>query len=533
MKTLIQRMVKRMGISVILILGLHLQLLSQNIVITDSTEYTAKPSAVLDVQSFSKGMLIPRMSSSQRVNIYNPADGLLVYDTTALSFYYHQDTSWIRLSSVNETDGINEPLFCVKNSSNDTIFAVYNDGVKITLLTDTDGKGKVGGFAVSGRTVGEQGGEFEILKVNLDSTRIFIDTTSAKNKVGGFAVSGRTVSKTGDENFLEVTSTSTQVYVNQTAKGNVGGFAVSGRTASKEVEENYFNISGKTTAEIIDPSEPRILWYPKKEAFLTGRVLIESSDSVGTNSMATGFESKAVGDYSQALGYMPVARGNYSTAIGNVAISDGNNSFAFGDNAKALAEGSYAIGTFAEATGLKSFALGSSGKNYIDNDVGAPLASGDYSYAFGMGSVASGFGAYAFGLEAKAIGRYSFSFGNNTEASGSSSMAIGDMATAMSWYSIAMGEAATAIGEGAVAIGQSTTAEGDHSYSFSTSGTAYGYNSGTFGDHVNAGSIAEMAVGSYNDMVSFSGECFFLEFSGSDFCCWKWAIYFWNRGSSK
>src|SRR6056297_2925184 len=65
-----------------------------------------------------------------------------------------------------------------------------------------------------------------------------------------------------------------QIIVNASKKGKIGGFAVSGRTPGKENPSDYFNISGSTSAEIINPSEPRILWYPNKEAFMAGRVLV-------------------------------------------------------------------------------------------------------------------------------------------------------------------------------------------------------------------------------------------------------------------
>jgi len=46
------------------------------------------PSAQLEVSSTSKGFLVPRMTSSQRTGISNPASGLLVYQTDApIGFY--------------------------------------------------------------------------------------------------------------------------------------------------------------------------------------------------------------------------------------------------------------------------------------------------------------------------------------------------------------------------------------------------------------------------------------------------------------
>ncbi|MBN8701707.1 MAG: hypothetical protein J0M08_01455 [Bacteroidetes bacterium] len=43
---------------------------------------TPDPSAILDVSSTNKGLLAPRMTTTQRLAIASPADGLIVYDTT-------------------------------------------------------------------------------------------------------------------------------------------------------------------------------------------------------------------------------------------------------------------------------------------------------------------------------------------------------------------------------------------------------------------------------------------------------------------
>lgn len=40
------------------------------------------PSAMLDVQSNEKGLLIPRMSTSERIGITSPANGLIIFNTT-------------------------------------------------------------------------------------------------------------------------------------------------------------------------------------------------------------------------------------------------------------------------------------------------------------------------------------------------------------------------------------------------------------------------------------------------------------------
>jgi hypothetical protein len=51
------------------------------------------PNAILDVKSFNKGILIPRMSTAERVVIPNTR-GLMVYDTTTQSFWYNTGSVW-------------------------------------------------------------------------------------------------------------------------------------------------------------------------------------------------------------------------------------------------------------------------------------------------------------------------------------------------------------------------------------------------------------------------------------------------------
>ena len=51
-------------------------------------------SAILNVESTEKGILIPRMTTTQRTSINNPAKGLLVFDNTTNSFWFYDGSSW-------------------------------------------------------------------------------------------------------------------------------------------------------------------------------------------------------------------------------------------------------------------------------------------------------------------------------------------------------------------------------------------------------------------------------------------------------
>jgi uncharacterized protein (TIGR02145 family) len=65
---------------------------------TDGTPPDA--SAMLDVKSSQKGLLIPRMTQSEIENITNPAGGLMVYNTTIEKFYIFvaSEVSWKELA---------------------------------------------------------------------------------------------------------------------------------------------------------------------------------------------------------------------------------------------------------------------------------------------------------------------------------------------------------------------------------------------------------------------------------------------------
>ncbi len=56
---------------------------------------TPDPSAILEVRSTDKGVLLPRLTSVQKNGIANPAQGLFIFDTDTESFWYYDGTQWV------------------------------------------------------------------------------------------------------------------------------------------------------------------------------------------------------------------------------------------------------------------------------------------------------------------------------------------------------------------------------------------------------------------------------------------------------
>ena len=94
-------------------------------------------------------------------------------------------------------------LFEVKNQDGNTVFAVYNEGVRV-YVNDDPAKGLKGGFAVGGFNSSKEITN-EYLRVTPDSVRVYIDETIAKGLKGGFAVGGFSPGKAGSDNIMHLT----------------------------------------------------------------------------------------------------------------------------------------------------------------------------------------------------------------------------------------------------------------------------------------------------------------------------------------
>ena len=87
---------------------------AQSVSINNSNEI-ADSTAILDVSSTTKGLLIPRMTLQQKNTIVHPATGLLVYQTDGdVGFYYFNGSSWFLLITLANTDKQNTLIYTTK-----------------------------------------------------------------------------------------------------------------------------------------------------------------------------------------------------------------------------------------------------------------------------------------------------------------------------------------------------------------------------------------------------------------------------------
>ncbi|MEM6699037.1 MAG: hypothetical protein AAF599_11610, partial [Bacteroidota bacterium] len=74
-------------------LFLSLQLTAQTLTVKEDGT-PIEDSAIAEFQSNSKGILIPRVSSTERENINNPTIGLMVFDTSTERFWFYGSDGW-------------------------------------------------------------------------------------------------------------------------------------------------------------------------------------------------------------------------------------------------------------------------------------------------------------------------------------------------------------------------------------------------------------------------------------------------------
>lgn len=333
-----------------------------------------------------------------------------------------------KLSVAGQTSTNDEALFEVKNKYGQTVFAVYNEGVRVYV---SDGaKGLKGGFAVGGFGT-DKAESTKYMFVGKDSIRIYLDTNPLTKKMkGGFAVGGYDLTKGVVQDYLDVNSDSVRIYIdsNPATKKLKGGFAVGGYDMTKGEDAKFLKVT---------PDSTRIVTSDTLKGFGVGNLLSGKAENylklTPSNYLIGHQAGKSIttGKYNSILGYQS---GYYNT-------SGSSNSF-FGFKAGY----NNSLGNYNVFIGFQA--------GYTSN--------GNYNTATGYQALYSNTGAYrntAIGYQAL----YSNTNGNDNTA-------IGTMALQNNSFS---GHANTAIGCFALQMnteGQDNVAVGGQALQKNTTG---------------------------------------------------------------
>jgi hypothetical protein len=142
---------------------------------------TANSSSILDVQSTTKGMLIPRMSKAQKNAIASPAIGLLVYQAVpdSVGFHYYSGSQWVWLNSFGGND-----WKLIGNAGTDTAinFLGTTDNMPLVFRVNNEKSGRIESDAATANTfLGNRSG---IINTTGDNNTAFGFRTLSNNTIG-------------------------------------------------------------------------------------------------------------------------------------------------------------------------------------------------------------------------------------------------------------------------------------------------------------------------------------------------------------
>jgi hypothetical protein len=225
----------------------------------------------IDVDVDASGTFIP-MGSSQILSVpyaLYSGNGLDSEPGTVGQTLSHTGERWAANSTfmagqagvtINATPGRNksEAIFAVRNSMGDTIFAVYENGVKI-MIDDTPGKAEKGGFAVGGLSNRSRELQTEYFKVTPDYSFVQFNADATKAEKGGFAVGGLSSGKSLLKPYfsLEPAAINFNFDMEAAKRAEKGGFAVGGLSSGKEVTTDYFTLNADSIRMYIETEGPK------------------------------------------------------------------------------------------------------------------------------------------------------------------------------------------------------------------------------------------------------------------------------------
>ncbi|MEM6378537.1 MAG: tail fiber domain-containing protein [Bacteroidota bacterium] len=144
-------------------------------------------SAMLDVSSTDKGILIPRMTTAERIAIANPATGLLVYDNEKNSFWYYNGTAWTAINTDAQTLAFENDTLTLSNGNSLSLADLRNideSGLNLAYtVSSTQYILDIAQTATNGNTI--QSNFWQSFTPNYDGFLVQIDVNIAFAFAGG------------------------------------------------------------------------------------------------------------------------------------------------------------------------------------------------------------------------------------------------------------------------------------------------------------------------------------------------------------
>ena len=388
-------------------LMIHSAINAQSVAInTDGT--TANTSALLDVKSTAKGVLIPRMSRTERNAIASPATGLLIFQNgpDSIGFHYYDGTKWTWIVSNSNTDSLAWRTAGNTGTTDANNFIGTKDNIPFNVRVNNQKAGRIDN-TLANAFWGYQAGNANTTGLNnvAFGHQAFQSNLSGTNNtaIGGLAASSNT---TGNNNTATGYAAS---ILNTVGQSNTayGFYAMYNNVAGSSATAIGFQSMLYANNTTIPNSNNNVaLGYESLQGSPT------SANNTGINNTALGYQTlfNNTSGGSNTSGGFQASYGN-TTGYSNVAVgvkalytnTASNNLVAVGDSSlyNGTGIGNTAVGSkagFNLTTGTNNLFLGyqagynvttGSNKLYIaNNNTDPPIIYGDFSNnTIGIGTI--------------------------------------------------------------------------------------------------------------------------------------------------
>jgi hypothetical protein len=374
---------------------------------------TANNSALLDVKSTTKGLLVPRMSKAERNLIASPATGLLIFQNApdSIGFYYYDGSMWNWMAALNGNadtlawkrsgnSGTNPSVNFIGTTDNQSInfrqdnkwIGKWNSSTRNYFIGGGSGEGN--SIGVSNVSIGDSAGNAS----TASNFNVLIGTNTGITNIGSWTTmigidAGRTNQSNGSvfigsaAGMRNITGAA-NTFVgdnagrdNTTAGGNsfFGSFAGALNTGANNAAFGQIALAANTTGA---GNAAFGTWAMNRNTTASANTAVGSSalyfNSTGANNTAAGFHAlfnNTTGANNTASGFEALegnTNGRYNMAAGFRALfenSTGNRNVAIGSHALYLQNNdslNVAIGDsagYATNTSENTFIGGWSGRN--------------------------------------------------------------------------------------------------------------------------------------------------------------------------
>lgn len=516
-------MKKSSSILVVVFCFLTLGIMGQNVSI-NNTGAAPHASAMLDVSDTASGILIPRLTQAQMLNISFPPVGLLIFQTDNMGFYYYDGDYWNPVSST-----INPPF-----TTTDSI--IHTDFLNnYSFILGADSLNHLGGpnarLAFYNHLKAFRSGYVNTNEWHQDSVGEYSFAHGYDVKATGnhSVVFGDSTVSTGVGNLVSGANSTVSGWYNE-----VSGIFHDIAGNRSVVGGQYNTISGSHSHAVFGSNNDILASNPG--SFVGGlsntvsfgqatTIFGQLNETSHHYAFAAGVLDTVGGYCSTTFGRENVVNGAYSIAVGlnNTINSNSSTSTLFGTNNTSYSSNNFASGisNVVDSNGAVVFGSSNTVQCYecfgagINNLVRDTFTNAGKNFAIGDGNQVNGFASGAFGSYNNIIAYNGIALGENHTISANSSVAGGGYNTITGEFSTAFGYANTVNNNYAFAGGNANTINGWGSVAFGFSntindaGTAFasGYNntlsdgaasSAAFGVNNTLNNFHSFTVGSYN-----------------------------------